>query len=106
VGWAAATNKRSQFVLDALDMAWQRDRAGTPVRPGELIHHSDAGSQYTGFRRAAHLAVEGIAAHTGSVADAYDNALLESVVMTLPVTAECLRWRGVLRRRRAPCRRR
>jgi len=80
VGWSAATSKRTRFVLDALKMAlWQRDRVGRPVARGELIHHSDAGSQYTSFRLAAHLAGEGIAASIGSVGDAYDNALMESV---------------------------
>ncbi|WP_443732526.1 integrase core domain-containing protein [Streptomyces lomondensis] len=28
---------------------WRRDRAGTPAGPG-LVHHSDAGSQYTSFQ--------------------------------------------------------
>jgi putative transposase len=46
VGWSAATNKRTPLILSALDMGlWQRDRAGTPIQAGELIHHSDAGSQ-------------------------------------------------------------
>ncbi|MEU1449834.1 DDE-type integrase/transposase/recombinase [Streptomyces mirabilis] len=46
VGWSAATVKATVFVLDAVEMAiWQRDRDQHPVRPGELIHHSDAGSQ-------------------------------------------------------------
>ncbi|WP_443034919.1 DDE-type integrase/transposase/recombinase [Streptomyces sp. BE133] len=46
VGWSAATVKETVFVLDALEMAiWQRDRDQQPVQPGELIHHSDAGSQ-------------------------------------------------------------
>ncbi|MFD3537865.1 IS3 family transposase [Streptomyces sp. NPDC058661] len=45
VGWSAATVKETVFVLDALEMAlWQRDREQHPVQPGELIHHSDAGS--------------------------------------------------------------
>lgn len=49
VGWSAATAKRAKLVLDALDMAlWRRDRAGTPAGAG-LVHHSDAGSQYTSF---------------------------------------------------------
>jgi hypothetical protein len=26
---------------------WDRDRQGRPVKPGQLLHHSDAGSQYT-----------------------------------------------------------
>lgn len=80
VGWSAATNKRTQFVLDALEMGlWRRDRDGRPVRPG-LVHHSDAGSQYTSFRFTTHLAAEGIAASIGTVGDALDNALMESTI--------------------------
>jgi transposase InsO family protein len=46
VGWSAAMSKETRLVLDALDMAlWQRDRDEQPHRHGELIHHSDAGSQ-------------------------------------------------------------
>ncbi|MFJ9968553.1 DDE-type integrase/transposase/recombinase [Streptomyces avermitilis] len=49
VGWSAATTKETRLVLDALEMAlWQRDRDGFPYTQGELIHHSDAGSQYAG----------------------------------------------------------
>ncbi|GLV76357.1 putative transposase for insertion sequence element IS986/IS6110 [Streptomyces hygroscopicus subsp. hygroscopicus] len=81
VGWSAATVKETVFVLDALEMAiWQRDRDQRPVQPGELIHHSDAGSQYTSFRLAEHLDAAGIAASIGSVGDAYDNALMESTI--------------------------
>ncbi|WTL80232.1 DDE-type integrase/transposase/recombinase [Streptomyces sp. NBC_01518] len=73
VGWSAATVKETVFVLDALEMAvWQRDRDQHPVQPGELIHHSDAGSQYTSFRLAEHLDAADIAASTGSVGDTYD----------------------------------
>lgn len=81
IGWSAATNKRTGLIMDALEMGlWQRDRAGTPIKRGELIHHSDAGSQYTSFRLATHLAVEDIAASIGTVADALDNALMESTI--------------------------
>ncbi|MFJ3941846.1 IS3 family transposase [Streptomyces parvus] len=81
VGWSAATVKETVFVLDALEMAiWQRDRDQQPVQPGELIHHSDAGSQYTSFKLAEHLDAAGIAASIGSVGDAYDNALMESTI--------------------------
>ncbi|MEU0673272.1 integrase core domain-containing protein [Streptomyces sp. NPDC006172] len=45
-----------------------------------MIHHSDAGSQYTSFKLAEHLGAVGIAASIGSVGDAYDNALMESTV--------------------------
>ncbi|WP_405393340.1 IS3 family transposase [Streptomyces sp. NBC_01102] len=51
VGWSASTSKETRLVLDALEMAlWQRDRDGFPHAQGELIHHSDAGSQ-GGFNR-------------------------------------------------------
>ncbi|MFI5572538.1 IS3 family transposase, partial [Streptomyces sp. NPDC051740] len=61
VGWSAATVKETVFVLDALEMAiWQRDRDQHPVQPGELIHHSDAGSQ-GGFNRSLqHLVLGGV----------------------------------------------
>lgn len=40
VGWSAATNKHTELVLAALEMArWQCDRSGTPPQPGELIHN-------------------------------------------------------------------
>ena len=78
-GWSAATNKRTPLVLAALEMGlWQRDRDGRD-RTG-LIHHSDAGSQYTSFRLTAHLAGENIAASIGTVGDALDNALMESTI--------------------------
>jgi len=80
VGWSAATTKRTKLVLDALQMAlWRRDRAGHTVQKG-LIHHSDAGSQYTSFAFTAHLLAEGIDASIGSVGDALDNALMESTI--------------------------
>lgn len=80
VGWSAATTKRTKLVLDALQMAlWRRDRAGHAVPKG-LIHHSDAGSQYTSFAFTAHLLTEGIDASIGSVGDALDNALMESTI--------------------------
>nr|WTB29315.1 IS3 family transposase [Streptomyces sp. NBC_00830] len=80
-GWSASHSKETQLVLDALEMALrQRDREGRPPRPGELIHHSDAGSQYTSFRLAEHLEKAEVAASIGSVGDAYDNALMESTI--------------------------
>jgi hypothetical protein len=63
-------------------------RAGDGVhlrRPGagELVAHTDRGSQYTSFRYTQRLADLGIAASVGSIADAYDNAMAESFVGTL-----------------------
>ena len=80
VGWSAAMSKETSLVLAALEMGlWRRDRDGQPARAG-LIHHSDAGSQYTSFKFATHLADAGIAASIGTVGDALDNALMESTI--------------------------
>ncbi|MFJ1618525.1 integrase core domain-containing protein [Streptomyces sp. NPDC088251] len=51
-----------------------------PYAQGELIDHSDAGSQYASFALAEHLGRAGITASIGSVGDAYDNALMESTI--------------------------
>jgi putative transposase len=61
------------------------DGAVAPVRDGHrpgpgLIHHSDAGSQYTSFVFAAHLVEAGLDASIGTVGDALDNALMESTI--------------------------
>jgi putative transposase len=81
VGWHAAADRRTDLVLTPLRIAlWDRDRQGQPIQPGELLHHSDAGSQYTSLRFTDHLALEGIAPSIGTVGDAYDNALMETVI--------------------------
>ena len=59
---------------------WDRGREGRPVEPGRLLHHSDAGSQYTSIRFTEHLAMTEIAPSIGTVGDAYDNALMESII--------------------------
>ena len=75
VGWQIASHLRTELVLDALEMAiWRRDAA-----PGTLIHHSDAGCQYTSFRYSDRLSEAGIAASIGSVGDSYDNAMAEAL---------------------------
>ena len=78
VGWHASTVQDTAMLTTALKMALRRrDHGGHRVRDG-LIHHSDAGSQYTSISFTETLALEGIAASIGSVGDAYDNALAES----------------------------
>lgn len=80
VGWHASTTKTTPLVTTALRMGlWRRDRAGHPAPTG-LVHHSDAGSQFTSVSFAETLALEGIAASIGSIGDAYDNALAESTI--------------------------
>jgi transposase InsO family protein len=81
VGWQAATDRRTDLVLTPLRIAlWDRARHGHPVTPGQLTHHYDAGSQYTSIRFTDHLNMAGIAPSIGSVGDAYDNALMESII--------------------------
>jgi putative transposase len=81
VGWHVATTKVTDLVLTPLRIAlWDRDRQGTPVVPGQLLHHSDAGSQYTSIRFTEHLELAEIAPSIGTVGDAYDNALMESII--------------------------
>jgi len=90
VAWHAATDKRTDLVLTPLRIAlWDRDRHGQPVQPGQLTHHSDAGSQYTSIRFSEHLQLTGIAPSIGTVGDAYDNALMETTIGLFKT--ECLR---------------
>ena len=80
LGWRAATSMRTSLVLDALEQAvWARTRDGVTDLSG-LIHHHDAGSQYTSIAFTERLAEAGIDPSVGSVGDAYDNALAESVI--------------------------
>jgi len=75
VGWQIADHLRTDLVLDALEMAiWRRD-----LTVGQLVHHSDAGAQYTSFRYSDRLVEAGIAASIGSVGDSYDNAMAEAL---------------------------
>jgi putative transposase len=74
VGWRVSTRMTTELTLDALEQAlWAR-----PVNAG-LIHHSDHGSQYLSIRYSDRLAQAGVDASAGTVGDAYDNALAETI---------------------------
>jgi putative transposase len=77
VGWQFANHMRTDLVLDALRMALTRRQSGADV---ELIHHSDAGSQYTSYAFQQVLDDHRVLGSIGSVGDAYDNAMAESFV--------------------------
>jgi putative transposase len=80
LGWRAATSMSTPLVLDALEQAiWTRQRAGVTDLSG-LIHHNDAGSQYTSIAFTARLIEAGVDASVGSVGDAFDNALAETTI--------------------------
>ena len=90
VGWHAMSTRPAELVLLPLRMAaWARGQQGHPIVRGELVHHSDAGSQYLAIRFTEHLQLEGITPSVGSVGDAYDNALMESIIGLYKT--ECIR---------------
>ena len=90
VAWNVASTKTVDLVDVPLRMAvWQRLREGHPVVRGELIGHADAGSQDTSITFTTHLADEGIRPSIGTVADAFDNALMECVIGLYKT--ECIR---------------
>jgi len=80
LGWRAATEMTTPLVLDCLEQAiWTRRAEGVSDLSG-LVHHTDAGSQYTSIAFTSRLAEAGIDPSVGSVGDAYDNALAESQI--------------------------
>ncbi len=94
VGWRTAASMPTELPLDALEMAlWTRARAGEAV--DGVVHHSDAGSQYTSIRYSNRLADAGALASIGTVGDSYDNAMAESVIGLYK--AECVRHEGPVR---------
>jgi putative transposase len=76
VGWKVSRSAKTDFVLDALEQALYARR---PDRNNKLTHHSDRGSQYVSIRYTERLAEAGIEPSVGSVGDAYDNALAETI---------------------------
>ncbi|WP_433077755.1 IS3 family transposase [Dactylosporangium sp. CA-052675] len=81
VGWKAGDRCDTDLILGALEYGiWTRD-----VRDGQLIHHSDRGSNYTSFRFTQRLSDNGILPSMGSVGDSYDNALMENFWSTLKI---------------------
>ena len=71
--------------VDALEQALHARR---PIAGG-LVHHSDRGVQYVSITYTDRLVDAGIVPSVGSVGDAYDNALMESINGLYK--AECIR---------------
>ena len=60
LGWRAASSMKTALVLDALEQAlWTRRQDGTQDLAG-LVHHTDAGSQYTSIAFTERLAAAGV----------------------------------------------
>ena len=93
LGWSVRADKTVELVLEALDMAiWRRGQ----MQAAGAIHHSDQGSQYTSFAFTRRLAAEGLAGSMGSVGDALDNAMCESMIGTMKIEKlDRQSWRSV-----------
>jgi putative transposase len=87
VGWSMRPDMQAELVVDALEMAIERRQPA-----GELVHHSDQGSQYVALIFGQKLRKAGIAQSIGSKGDCYDNAVCESFHATLE--KELLRGRS------------
>lgn len=74
VGWSVAGHMREELVMDALKMAIARRRPGI----GEVVFHSDRGSQYTGSGFRDLCFSHGIIPSVGHTGICYDNAAAES----------------------------
>lgn len=90
MAWEVSTSLATQLATDTLNLAlWARDMEGHRVTAdNHLIHHSDHGCQYTSIRYGEQLMLAGITPSFGSIGDALDNALAESV--NSQYKAECV----------------
>jgi putative transposase len=77
VGWAIEDHLRTELMLEALNMAIEQRR------PSQVIHHSDHGCQYTSYAFGKRCQEMHVMPSMGTVGDAYDNAMAESVFATL-----------------------
>lgn len=81
LGWRVMSTKATPLVSSVLEQAvFNRRRTDFRFTTTGLVHHSDAGSQYTSLAFTDALRDSGIAGSIGSVGDALDNALMESAI--------------------------
>ena len=86
VGWALADHLRDELTQAAFEMA-----IGRCELTGDLLHHSDRGSQFTSHDYQALLDPYGITVSMSRKGDCYDNAVMESFYKTLKT--ECAYFR-------------
>ncbi len=81
LGWRVMTTNATPLVHGVLEQAlFTRRRTDFHFTSTGLVHHSDAGSQYTSLAFTEALIESGIAGSIGSVGDALDKALMESTI--------------------------
>ena len=83
IGLAMSAYRDEALVMAALRMALAQR-----VLVGDLIHHTDRGSQYTADDYLALLKAHGVTLSMSGKGDPYDNAMMESFFSTL--RAECI----------------
>ena len=70
LGWRASMSKTTDLVLSALEQALFLRRRSNPTFTSDgLIHHSDAGAQYTAFTFTQALVEAGMNPSIGTVGD-------------------------------------
>jgi putative transposase len=77
VGWAIEDHLRTELVLAALNTALAQRQ------PRSVIHHSDHGCQYTSYAFGKRCQEMHVMPSMGTVGDAYDNAMAESLFAVL-----------------------
>ncbi len=80
VGWSMSKRMTKNLALDALRMALGYRR---PDRKGDLLHHSDRGSQYASKAYQDLLRGENITCSMSRKGNCWDNAMMESFFATL-----------------------
>lgn len=95
VGWSMGKRLNQALAQQALDMALANRR----VIPGQLLHHSDRGVQYTSHAYRQRLVAHGIIASMSGKGDCWDNAVAESFFATLKI--ECVRDQPLFSRAQA-----
>jgi putative transposase len=93
VGWSMNSSLATPLVLAAIEMAIRLRQ------PTDVVHHSDKGCQYTSIAFGQRCIDAAIKPSTGTVGDAYDNAMAESFFSTLEV--EVIRGRSLKSRSQA-----
>jgi putative transposase len=79
VGFSSGNHMRSELVIDALKMALGRQQ----IEKGQLISHTDRGSQYASQDYREQLEMNGIIASMSRKGNCWDNAHAESFFHTL-----------------------
>lgn len=83
VGWSIEEHMETSLVMGALEMALRRRH-----RDGELMHHSDRGSQYAAADYRKKLAGHGLECSMSRKGNCWDNAVVESFFGTMKAELE------------------